>query len=114
MEEDLEYVPGDGAEDSEDPLAFTTVEDDLDEVEAESSFKELLDWMRYLAQHQGQRRRLIDLLSVATDSLRDLSGIPGPQLLLGLLPSSNPVGIFSWRRRPARRTAPGDYGDDDA
>ena len=60
-----------------DPLAFTTVEDEIDDDEAESSFKELLDWMRYLAQHKGQRGRLLDLMSVAADSLRDLTGSEG-------------------------------------
>ena len=60
----------------DDSLAFASVEEDMDDEEAESSFKELLDWIRYLAQHQGQRGRLIDLFTVATSSLRDLSGIP--------------------------------------
>ena len=28
-----------------DPLSFTTMEDEIDDDKAESSFKELLDWM---------------------------------------------------------------------
>ena len=58
-----------------DPLTFTTVEDALDDHEAESSFKQLLDWMRYLAQHKEQRGRLLDLMSIAAASLRDLTGL---------------------------------------
>jgi hypothetical protein len=42
-----------------DPLAFTTVDDELDDEEASSSFKELTDWLRYVAQHKGQRGRLL-------------------------------------------------------
>src|SRR6266704_1596925 len=61
----------------DDPLAFTTVETEIDDDEAASSFKELLDWMRYLAQHQGQRERLLDLLTTAASSLWDLSGSGG-------------------------------------
>jgi hypothetical protein len=57
-----------------DPLGFTTVPTELDDEEASSSFKELLDWMRYLAQHQGQRERLLDLLGAARDSLSGLMG----------------------------------------
>jgi hypothetical protein len=57
-------------------LEFTTVDERLDEEEAESGFKEMLDWMRYLAQHAEQRGRLVDLLGVARDSLKDLMG-PG-------------------------------------
>jgi len=37
-----------------DPIAFTTVEDEINDDEAASSFKELIDWMHFLAQHQGQ------------------------------------------------------------
>jgi hypothetical protein len=55
---------------------FTTVDEHLDEDASSSAFKELLDWMRYLAQHAEQRERLHDLLGVARDSLRDLMG-PG-------------------------------------
>jgi hypothetical protein len=56
-------------------LAFTTVDAEIDDDEAESSFKELLDWMRYLAQHRGQRARLLDFTSVAAASLQDLMGL---------------------------------------
>jgi hypothetical protein len=38
----------------------------MDDDEAESLFKELLDWMRYLAQHKGQWGRLINLFTAAT------------------------------------------------
>src|SRR6266478_7815287 len=51
------------------------VEDALDNDKAESSFKELLDWMQYLAQHKEQRGRLLDLMSIAAASLRDLTGL---------------------------------------
>jgi hypothetical protein len=58
-----------------DPLAFATAEDALDDDEAESSYKELLDWMRYIAQHKEQRARLLDLMTAAAASLRDLTGL---------------------------------------
>src|SRR6266568_1683653 len=60
-----------------DPIAFTTVDTTLNDDEAESSFKELLDWMRYLAQHKEQRGRLSDLFTAASSSLRDLMGTVG-------------------------------------
>ena len=60
-----------------DPIAFTTVETELNDDEAASSFKEVLDWLRYLAQHRGQRGRLLDLLATATSSLQDLMGTVG-------------------------------------
>src|SRR6266571_4562029 len=60
-----------------DPIAFTTVETDLNDDEATSSFKECLDWLRFLAQHKGQRGRLLDLLDTASLSLRDLMGTVG-------------------------------------
>jgi hypothetical protein len=60
---------------SDSTLAFTTVETEIDDDEAESSFKEMLDWMRYIAQHKGQRARLLDLTDVAAASLRDLLGL---------------------------------------
>jgi hypothetical protein len=46
---------------SDSTLAFTTVETEIDDDEAELSFKEMLDWMRYIAQHKGQRACLLDL-----------------------------------------------------
>src|ERR1700760_1548315 len=49
----------------------------MDKEDAESSFKELLDWMRYLAQHKGQQGRLTNLLTEAVSSLRALSGETG-------------------------------------
>ena len=50
-------------------------EDALDDNKAESSFKQLLEWMQYLAQHKEQRGRLLDLMSTAAASLRDLTGL---------------------------------------
>src|SRR6266704_2902990 len=49
-----------------DPIAFTTVDTALNDNEAESSFKEVLDWLHYLAQDREQRGRLSDLLAVAS------------------------------------------------
>ena len=60
-----------------DPIAFTMVETELDDDEAASSFKECLDWLRFLAQHKGQRGCLLDLLDTASLSLRDLIGTVG-------------------------------------
>src|ERR1700759_742969 len=73
MDEDpIEYA--DERPESPDALAFETVQDPMDEADAESSYKEVLDWMRYLAQHKEQRGRLLDLFTVAIASLRDLPG----------------------------------------
>jgi hypothetical protein len=52
------------------------VDETLTDEDAASAFKELLDWMRYLAQHAEQRDRLADLLGEAGESLRALMG-PG-------------------------------------
>src|SRR6266704_1094967 len=60
-----------------DSIAFTTVDTALNNAEAESSFKEILDWMRYLAQHKEQCGRLSDLLTAASLSLRELMGTVG-------------------------------------
>src|SRR6266704_3334264 len=60
-----------------DPIAFTTVETEIDDDKAASSFKECLDWLRFLAQHKGQWGRLLDLLNTASLSLRDLIGSVG-------------------------------------
>jgi hypothetical protein len=57
-----------------DPIEFTTVDETLSDEDATSAFKELLDWMRYLAQHVEQRDRLADLLGEARESLRTLRG----------------------------------------
>jgi hypothetical protein len=59
----------------DDPISFPTVEDELDDDEAAASFKEFLDWMRYLAQHKGQRGRLLSLLGEAKESLKGLMGL---------------------------------------
>ena len=40
--------------DSPGVLAFETIQDTMDEADAESSYKELLDWMHYLAQYKEQ------------------------------------------------------------
>jgi hypothetical protein len=58
-----------------DPLVFPTVEDEIDDEEADSSFKEFTDWMRFLAQHRGQRGRLFDLLGEARETLKGLMGL---------------------------------------
>src|ERR1700759_4104914 len=51
MDEDpIEYT--DERPESPGALAFETVQDPMDEADAKSSYKELLDWMRYLAQHK--------------------------------------------------------------
>ena len=34
-----------------DTVSFATVEDNIDDEEVETSFKELVDWMRYLGQY---------------------------------------------------------------
>src|SRR6201995_1155499 len=74
-------MAGDDEEGSPTPpaetVSFATLEDDMDDEEAESSFKELLDWMRYLGQYQGRRGRLTTLLSAAVENLRELSGETG-------------------------------------
>src|ERR1700760_1199618 len=62
---------------ADDTLAFTTVDDDIDESEANDSFNELASWIRYLAQYKGQRGRLTSLFDEATSSLRALSGDSG-------------------------------------
>ena len=59
------------------PLAFTTVADELDDNEAESLFKELKDWVWYLAQHKGQRQQLLTLTTKIVMSLLDFLGKPG-------------------------------------
>src|ERR1700760_106263 len=77
MDEDpIEYA--DERPESPGALAFETVQDPMDEADAESSYKELLDWMRYLAQHKEQRGRLLDLFTAAIASLQGLpgSGVP--------------------------------------
>src|ERR1700759_1873330 len=66
-----------GPEPDNDNLAFTTVDDDIDESEANDSFNELASWIRYLAQYKGQRGRLTSLFDEATSSLRALSGDSG-------------------------------------
>src|SRR6266571_3301210 len=48
----------------------------LDDEEAEKLFKELQDWVKYIAQHQGQQRRLLQLTTVVVNSLKDLLGEP--------------------------------------
>ena len=64
-----------GSSPAPDPLAFTTIEDALNNDEVELSFKELLNWMLYLAQHKEQRACLLNLMSIAAASLQDLSGL---------------------------------------
>src|ERR1700759_842827 len=69
-----ETIPEDNADDT---LTFTTVDDDIDESEANDSFNELASWIRYLAQYKGQRGQLTSLFDEATSSLRALSGDSG-------------------------------------
>src|ERR1700759_1972530 len=69
-----ETIPEDNADDT---LTFTTVDDDIDESEANDSFNELASWIRYLAQYKGQQGRLTSLFDEATSSLRALSGDSG-------------------------------------
>jgi hypothetical protein len=45
------------------------MEDKIDNNEAESSFKDILDWMQYLAQHKGQLSSLLNLMSVVAAGL---------------------------------------------
>src|SRR6266704_196120 len=60
----------------EEPSSFTipSVEGALQEDEVESSFKELQDWTRYIAQHQEQRQRLLSFTVQVADSLKALLG----------------------------------------
>jgi hypothetical protein len=58
------------------PLALTTVDDEIDDDEANSSFDELTSWVRYLAQHRGQRRRLLSLANEVAMTLKELLGDP--------------------------------------
>src|ERR1700760_3417863 len=72
----LEYADAPAPPSHANTLSFATVEEPMDDADAESSFQEMIDWLRYLAQHQEQRGRLITLLTEATSTLRDLSGTP--------------------------------------
>jgi hypothetical protein len=58
------------------PFVIPTVDDEIDDDEANSSFQELTSWVRYLAQHRGQRQRLLSLTTEVVESLRDLLGEP--------------------------------------
>ena len=53
--------------DSEPAFAIPTVTTEIDDAEAESSFKELQDWTRYIAQHPGQRARLLHFTAEVQD-----------------------------------------------
>ena len=86
-------------------LSFATVEEDMDDEEAESSFKELLDWMRYLGQYKGRRGRLTTLLSAAVENLRELSGETGgrkPASYAEAAATSAPRPNYSTKPRPAQ------------
>src|ERR1700759_736890 len=105
MEEDHPHDRGPNPPLDDDTTAFATVEDDMDDDEAESSFKELLDWMRYLAQYKGQRGRLTDLLNAAVSSLRSLSGDTGekkPASYAAAAAMSAPAAKASAKSRPAQ------------
>ena len=51
-----------------------TVTTEIDEAEAESSFQELQSWTRYIAQHPGQRTRLLKFTAEVQASLETLLG----------------------------------------
>ena len=57
----LEYADAPADSTPAPTLSFATVEEKMDDADAESSFQELIDWLRYLAQHQEQRGRLVNL-----------------------------------------------------
>src|ERR1700756_816227 len=80
MDEDEPIEYAEEHPDEPDALAFVTVQDPMDDAEAESSYKELLDWMRYLAQHKEQRGRLLDLFTAAIASLQGLPGSGVPEI----------------------------------
>ena len=56
------------------PFTIPSVEGALQDDEVESSFKELHDWTRYIAQHQEQRQRLLCFTAQVMDSLKALLG----------------------------------------
>jgi hypothetical protein len=97
------------SEPERDPISFPTVDDEIDDDEAESSFKEFMDWMRFLAQHKGQRGRLLDLLGVATESLKGLMGLEEAPSHPDTYASAAAKAIHPTRPRPAQtaqRSAP--------
>src|SRR6201995_5967136 len=86
-------------------VSFATVEEDMDDEEAESSFKELTDWMRYLGQHKGRRGQLTTLLIAAVENLRALSGETGgkkPASYAEAAATSAPQPNYSTKPRPAQ------------
>jgi hypothetical protein len=60
-------------------FSISTNENEMADEETESSFKELQDWTRYIAQHQGQRQRLLEFTVEVATLLRDLMGVPEEQ-----------------------------------
>jgi len=60
-------------------FSISTNENEMADEETESSFKELQDWTRYIAQHQGQRQRLLEFTVKVATLLRDLMGVPEEQ-----------------------------------
>jgi len=103
MDEDEPIEYAEEHPDEPDALAFVTVQDPMDEADAESSYKELLDWMRYLAQHKEQRGRLLDLFTVAIASLRDLPGSGVPEKPAVSATYASVTATSSPKPRPPRK-----------
>src|SRR6201994_3753621 len=103
MDEDEPIEYAEEHPDEPDALAFETIQDPMDEADAESSYKELLDWMRYLAQHKEQRGHLLDLFTVAIASLRDLPGSGVPEKPAVSATYASVTATSSPKPRPARK-----------
>ena len=76
----------------------------LDDEEAEKSFKELQDWVKYIAQHQGQQRRLLQLTTVVVDSLKDLLGEPEEAKLMSYAAAAAMSALRPSFPKQARKT----------
>src|ERR1700760_656407 len=79
MEEDDLFGPGGETPPQEeltdlDTFTIPTVDEEIEGDEAASSFQEMKDWIRYVAQHKGQRQRLINFNAGVTTLLQDLMG----------------------------------------
>jgi hypothetical protein len=94
---------------TDEPSRFTvqTTDDEIDDEEAESSFKELTDWTRYVAQHKGQRQRLLAFTVEVASLLRDLMGLPEegkPTSYAAAAATSAPGPRFPKKATPAPTT----------
>jgi hypothetical protein len=94
---------------TDEPSRFTvqTTDDEIDDKEAESSFKELTDWTRYVAQHKGQRQRLLAFTVEVASLLRDLMGLPEegkPTSYAAAAATSAPGPRFPKKATPAPTT----------